>query len=318
MTTPRRVLLIDDDRLQCQLTKASMAQFWLEKFEVDWADTYEEGLKKLLSGEFSACLLDYQLGERDGLMLLREALAAGCRVPIIFLTAEKDDSIDLKAMDAGALDYLIKGEINSRTLERTLRYAVRLADTMEALRKLATHDELTGLLNRREFGRVLTEEYERSRRFGRPFSLVTLDLDYFKAINDKHGHPAGDLVLKTMAQRVSRQLRSVDRFARVGGEEFAIVLTEVDHVTAGEVARRIVEMMARKPVQLADGTLLTVTVSAGSASLPRNATESAALVQIADRALYEAKARGRNRAIAAVELEAGYEAQQAAPEVDSP
>ena len=315
---PRRVLLIDDDRLQCRLTTASLAQFWLEQFEVEWADTYEKGLKKLLHGDFSVCLLDYQLGERDGLMLLREAIAAGCRVPIIFLTAEKDESVDLKAMEAGALDYLIKGEINTRTLQRTLRYAVRLGDTMEALRKLATHDELTGLLNRREFDRVLAEEYERSRRFGRPYALVTLDLDHFKKVNDKYGHPAGDLVLKAAVQRVSRQLRSVDRFARVGGEEFAIVLTEVDHVTASEVARRIVEMMARTPVLLADGTKLEVTVSAGSASIPRNAADPQALVQIADRALYEAKARGRNRAIAAVELEPGYELRQEQPRPQDP
>lgn len=284
------------------MTKACLAQFWLEKFEVDWTDTYEDGLKKLLQGDYSVCLLDYQLGPRDGLMLLREAIAAGCRVPVIFLTAEKDEKIDLAAMEAGALDYLIKGEINTRTLERTLRYAVKLSDTMEALRKLATHDELTGLLNRREFDRILNEEHERARRFGRSFAVVMLDLDYFKKVNDTHGHPAGDLVLKTVTKRINQQLRSVDRFARIGGEEFAIVLTEVDFVTAAEVAGRIVEMIARAPIQLADGTNLPVTVSAGSASMPRNASDPATLVQIADKALYEAKQRGRNRAVAAVDL----------------
>jgi diguanylate cyclase (GGDEF)-like protein len=299
---PRRVLLIDDDRLQCQMTKACLAQFWLEKFEVDWTDTYEDGLKKLLQGDYSVCLLDYQLGPRDGLMLLREAIAAGCRVPVIFLTAEKDEKIDLAAMEAGALDYLIKGEINTRTLERTLRYAVKLSDSMEALRKLATHDELTGLLNRREFDRILNEEHERARRFGRSYAVVMLDLDHFKKVNDTHGHPAGDLVLKAVTKRIAQQLRSVDRFARIGGEEFAIVLAEVDFVTAAEVAGRIVEMIARAPIQLADGTNLPVTVSAGSASMPRNAADPAALVQIADKALYEAKQRGRNRAVAAVDL----------------
>jgi len=298
----RRVLLIDDDRLQCRLTEASFTQFRQEKFAIDWADTYEKGLKQLLSGDYAACLLDYQLGLRDGLALIREAIAAGCRVPIIFLTAETGADVDMQAMDAGALDYLIKGEINPRTLERSLRYALKLGATLEALRLLATHDALTGLLNRREFDRILTEEHERARRFGRSYAIVMLDLDHFKSINDKHGHPAGDLVLKTVAKRIARQLRSVDRFARIGGEEFAIVLTEVDHVTASEVARRIVGSMARQPVLLADGTPLTVTISAGSASMPTNATEVTPLVQIADKALYEAKTRGRNRAIAAVEM----------------
>jgi diguanylate cyclase (GGDEF)-like protein len=303
---PRRVLLIDDDRMQCLITEACFAQFRQEKYQIDWADSYDEGLKKLLVGGYSACLLDYQLGSRDGLSLIREAMAAGCRVPIIFLTAEKGENIDMQAMEAGALDYLIKGEINTYALERSLRYALKMGETLEALRLLATHDPLTGLLNRREFDRILAEEHERARRFGRSYAIVMLDLDHFKGINDRHGHPAGDFVLKTVAKRVAQQLRSVDRFARIGGEEFAIVLAEVDHVTAAEVARRIVGTMARLPVQLDDGTKIAVTLSAGSASMPKNAADAAALVQTADKALYEAKARGRNRAIAAVELDLGF------------
>lgn len=299
---PRRVLLIDDDRMQCMLTKAHFAKFRQEKYEVDWAETYEKGLRKLLSGEYTVCLLDYQLGERDGLALIREAIAAGCHVPIIFLTAETGENIDIQAMEAGALDYLIKGEINTQSLERSLRYALKLGETMEALRLLATHDALTGLLNRREFDRILVEEHERAKRFGRSYAIVTLDLDHFKKVNDTYGHPAGDLVLKTVAKRIGQQLRSIDRFARIGGEEFAIVLTEVDFVTASEVAKRIVEMVSRMPVQLENGTKLPITVSAGSASMPKNAADPAALVRISDKALYEAKQRGRNRSVAAVEL----------------
>ncbi len=300
----RQVLLIDDDRLQCKVTAANFARFAAEKFQIDWVDNYEAGLRKLLEGNYAACLLDYQLGERDGLMLLREAQAKGCRVPIIFLTAENDVNIDIQAMEAGATDYLIKGEINPRMLERTLRYALKLSDALETMRKLATHDALTGLLNRREFDRIIGEEHERARRFGRSYAVLMLDLDHFKSINDKHGHPAGDLVLQNTAKRIRQQLRSVDRCARVGGEEFAVVLTEVDHVTASEVARRIVEMMASKPVMLQDGTALRVTLSAGSASMPKNAGDTVTLVKMADKALYAAKERGRNRAVAAVELPA--------------
>jgi len=285
------------------LTKAIFGKFRQEKFEIDWAETYERGLDRLLHGEYVACLLDYQLGERDGLSLLRAAVQAGCRVPIIFLTAETGESVDMQAMDAGALDYLIKGEINPPALERSLRYALKLGETMEALRLLATHDSLTGLLNRREFERIISEEHERAKRFGRSYAIIILDLDHFKSINDKYGHPAGDHVLKSVAKRIRQQLRSIDRVARIGGEEFAVVLTEVDHVTASEVARRIVESMGRTPITLPDGTNLTVTVSAGSASMPKNAPDPVALVQVADKALYEAKARGRNQAVAAVALE---------------
>ena len=100
---PRKVLLIDDDRLQFHITRAHFANFQTDRYELEWADTYESGLARLLSGDFAACLLDFQLGARDGLQLMREALAAGCRTPIVFLTAESADRIDIEAMNAGAL-----------------------------------------------------------------------------------------------------------------------------------------------------------------------------------------------------------------------
>ncbi len=131
----RKILLIDDDRLQFRLTQANFNNFQGERYELEWAATYEEGLAKLLAGGHAACLLDYQLGERDGLQLIREAVAQGCRTPIVFLTAETAERVDVAAMDAGALDYLVKGEITPRALERSLRYALKLGDTLEALRR---------------------------------------------------------------------------------------------------------------------------------------------------------------------------------------
>jgi two-component system, cell cycle response regulator len=295
----RKVLLIDDDRMQFRLAAAHFKQFRLENFELEWAATYEEGLQKLLEGSFAACLLDYQLGARDGLALIREATAAGCRVPIVFLTAETGENVDVEAMNAGALDYLIKGEITTRSLERSLRYASKLGDTLEALRKLATRDELTGLLNRREFERLVADEEERARRFGRTFGLILVDLDHFKRINDTHGHPAGDAVLRLAAQRLSMQLRSVDRIARYGGEEFVVMVTEVNGRVAGEVARRLVDAMNASPFSLPDGLELKVTASAGSAATPEDGVDLKTLVAAADKALYTAKAQGRNRAVMA-------------------
>tara|TARA_B110000305_G_scaffold242207_1_gene321214 strand:+ start:8702 stop:9094 length:393 start_codon:yes stop_codon:yes gene_type:complete len=124
-------------------------------------------------------------------------------VPIVFLTAESSSDIDIEAMNAGALDYLVKGEISPSNLERSIRYALKLSDTLAELKRLATRDALTGLLNRRELNRIMKEEVERSNRFGRPFSLVMLDLDHFKSVNDTHGHAAGDLVLQEAAKRMS-------------------------------------------------------------------------------------------------------------------
>jgi len=295
----RRVLLIDDDRLQFRLTQEHFRAFPGAPYVLEWADSYSAGLEMLLGGGYAACLLDYQLGERDGLELIREAVAGGCRTPIVFLTAETADRIDIAAMNAGALDYLVKGEITPRALERSLRYALKLGETLEALRQLATHDPLTGLLNRREFDRILAEECERAARFGDSLALVLLDLDHFKLINDRHGHPVGDAVLREVARRLRAQVRSVDRVLRLGGEEFAFVLVQTDRAGARQVADRAMAAIRGEPVAAGVTIDLVVTASAGVAVLPGDAATAIALVAAADQALYAAKAAGRDRVMVA-------------------
>ena len=298
----RKVLLIDDDRLQFRLTQAHFNSFQSDTYELEWAGTYEDGIARLLSGGYAACLLDYQLGERDGLQLIREAVAQGCRTPIVFLTAETAQRVDIAAMNEGALDYLVKGEITPRMIERSLRYAVKLGDTLEELRRLATRDQLTGLLNRREFDRIVQEERERAQRFGHGLGLVMIDIDHFKRINDQHGHPAGDTVLQEVARRVAAEVRSVDRVARFGGEEFALVLMQTDVASARDAAQRVCAAVARDLIAATETVALRVTVSAGVAMLPEDARSEAALIAAADRALYSAKEQGRNRVVVFSEL----------------
>lgn len=296
---PRRVLLIDDDRLQHRIAQGHFSGFPGGTYVLEGATTYEEGLGKLLSNEYAVCLLDYQLGERDGLQLIREAVAKGCRTPIVFLTAETADRVDVEAMNAGALDYLVKGEITARMLERSLRYAVKLGETVEALRLLATHDELTGLLNRREFDRIANEEVQRAARFGHGLALAIVDVDHFKRINDTHGHGAGDVVLHEIAKRLSATVRGVDRVARLGGEEFGLILIESDSGGAMQVAERICAVMRNEPVRVNATLNLPVTVSVGVATFLQHAADPATLITAADKALYAAKSAGRDRAVLA-------------------
>jgi len=297
--------MIDDDRLQFRITQGHFKNFQAEIYELEWAATFEDGLARLLAGGYVACLLDYQLGQKDGLQLIREAIAAGCRTPIIFLTADSSSQVDIEAMNAGALDYLVKGEISPRSLERSLRYALKLGDTLEALRLLATRDQLTGMLNRREFDRIMAEEAERSQRFGQPLALVMVDIDHFKAVNDTHGHPAGDAVLKEVAKILTAQLRTVDRVARFGGEEFALILVQTGRGAAGDVAQRVVEAVAANPVVIQGGPTLSLTISAGVAVLPNDVSRIDLLVGAADRSLYAAKRGGRNRVVLHAELAKG-------------
>ncbi|MBI5382035.1 MAG: diguanylate cyclase [Opitutae bacterium] len=304
-TQRRRVLVIDDDPIQFRLVQELFTKFRGERFTLEWASQYENGLRHLLSGEYCTCLLDYQLGNRDGLELLREAQAAQCRTPVIVLTGWSTEEVDFAAMDAGASDYLVKDEITPRLLERAIRYILKLHETMEALRQLATHDELTGLFNRRELIRTLRDEAQRAQRFRRPFALTLIDLDHFKQINDTHGHQAGDHVLRQVADRLAAHIRAVDRVARYGGEEFALVQVEADRVTALDAAQRLCAQFAANPCILPErGLVLPVTLSAGVAAFPADGDTIDVLVEAADRALYTAKARGRNIAIGAHEATA--------------
>lgn len=296
-TDTKRILLIDDDRLQFRLTQQHFKAFRSAVYELDWAGTYEEGIERLLSGGYAACLLDYQLGPRDGLTLIREAIARGCRVPIIFLTAESGENVDIAAMNAGALDYLVKGEITSRTIERSLRYALKLGETLEALRQLATRDQLTGLLNRREFERILREEMDRSRRFKQPCAVILGDLDHFKLVNDRHGHPAGDEVLRQVARRLEASVRSVDRVTRIGGEEFAIVMPQAEAAVAVETANRLCKLIRAEPIPAGGDLRLSLTLSLGVAVFPADTAKGDDIVRAADKALYAAKSGGRDRVV---------------------
>ncbi|MFI5356229.1 MAG: GGDEF domain-containing protein [Opitutales bacterium] len=298
----RKILLIDDDRLQFRLTQQHFKTFHVAEYELEWSATYEEGLANLLKGGYAACLLDYRLGARDGLELIREAMKRGCRVPIIFLTAETGAAVDIEAMNAGALDYLVKGEINPHMLERSLRYALKLGETLEALRQLATHDQLTGVLNRREFDRILREEVERSHRLGHHCALILIDIDHFKQVNDTHGHLAGDEVLRELSQRLNAKVRTVDRVTRFGGEEFAIVTVEADLAMAVTMAERLRASVAGFPFKVNDTLRLPVTISVGVTVCPADASDPAGLLNAADKALYAAKAAGRNRVVAYQDL----------------
>ena len=296
----RRILLIDDDRLQHRLVQGFVSGFRGGGWEFDAASDYATGLKKMVSGAYAVCLLDYRLGDRDGLELLREARAGGCAVPVVFFTADASPETEDAAMEAGAMDYLVKGELTPRILEHSIRYARKLGETLNQLQQLATRDPLTGLSNRREFQRMIDEECQRGLRFNHPFTLVMLDLDHFKRVNDTHGHQVGDEVLKHVASLLAGQLRSVDRVARFGGEEFAILMVESNRRSAIEALERITALLAEMPCLVPGRNLvLPVTLSAGVAELPIDAATSQDLIAAADAALYAAKKAGRNRIEAA-------------------
>ncbi len=178
---------------------------------------------------------------------------------------------------------------------RMLTYAdiSELVQTADQLRELATIDDLTKLLNRRQFLASFEDEFSRALRHDRPLSVLMIDADNFKPINDRHGHSVGDDVLRVIADRFRGSVRKGDILGRVGGEEFAAALTEIDMSGALKTAERLCREVAAEPFEVGDESL-TITVSVGVAARRAQDTDPGELLRLADRALYVAKAAGRN------------------------
>jgi diguanylate cyclase (GGDEF)-like protein len=273
----------------------------------------EAGLAAALRQTMDLILLDLNMPGLDGIELARRLRSepATRNVPLILLTADRNVDKKVEAFSVGADDYVTKpfelAEIEARIrtmLHRRRRLAglegtVRdLESNKEELEQLLMVDEKTGLYNFREFQRRLRDEWSRAERYSVALSLIFLDLDWFKRVNDTLGHQAGDRVLQEFALLVTGGARANDVAARYGGEEFAIVLPHTDAEMALRVANRI-RRAVEEFVFLADDTPTRVTVSAGVSTFPsRPEVDSVdALVRAADMALYAAKDGGRNRVV---------------------
>lgn len=223
---------------------------------------------------------------------------------VLMLAEAEDTGRILRGLDLGVNDYIVRpidrNELLARvrTQVRRKRYADRLRDTVHASIELAIVDPLTGLHNRRyldsHFGPMLDEALNR----GRPLSVMVLDIDRFKHINDSYGHDAGDDVLREFASRIRSSVRSVDVAVRLGGEEFVILMPDTPIATAGIVAERIRSRVEAVPFDLRQGSrAICATVSAGVSAINGPDESVQTLLKRADGALYEAKTAGRNRVI---------------------
>ncbi|MFP3873336.1 MAG: diguanylate cyclase [Thiohalophilus sp.] len=170
----------------------------------------------------------------------------------------------------------------------------KMADELELL---ASYDSLTGLLNKREFESRLQDEVRRAKRSRNPFALLLMDLDYFKQVNDTHGHPAGDHTLRVLAALLKKQVREADYVGRYGGEEFGMILTDTAEKDARDTAERIRRLVEEKAFAISDSATINITLSVGLATYPDDAGNAETLFACADKALYKAKETGRNRVI---------------------
>jgi diguanylate cyclase (GGDEF)-like protein len=296
-----RVLLADDSAV----VRAVVGRYLREAgIEVVEARDGEEALELVDQGSYDVVVTDLQMPRLDGFGVLEgiKQRAQGTEVIILTGTHAQDMSSAVRALRLGAHDFLTKPPSGPDEVVLTVERAAekkRLRDTnarlLLELEALSRTDALTGAHNRRAFDEALKTEVERSKRYGYPLSVILLDLDHFKAVNDEHGHPVGDAVLKQFAGVARGALRESDVVYRYGGEEFAVLLPHTPLEGALIAARRVVQAAAEFSLEVGSRRL-TVTVSAGVACLPGGKPDAGDVVAAADRALYEAKRRGRNQA----------------------
>ena len=249
-------------------------------------------------------LLDWVLPDLDGIELckrIRKAGSSGPYVYVILLTSNEGRQNMLDAMQAGADDYLVKPfdelELKARLLvgKRILDLQEELVSARESMRHAATHDSLTGLMNRGEILAMLERELERARRRHIPVGVILGDIDHFKNVNDTLGHLFGDEALREVCRRLRSQLRVYDGVGRYGGEEFLLILPDCDLADAVARANELRETIARTPV-VWSGQEKLVTMSMGVAvSVCDGKNEMEVLLNQADAGLYAAKEKGRNR-----------------------
>ncbi len=297
-----RVLVAEDDAVSRRLLEKSLERWG---YDPVLSTNGREALDRLVS-EDGPCLaiLDWMMPELDGVEVCRRLRRRGEEpyVYVILLTARSQKEDLVLGMEAGADDYLVKPfdptelRVRLRAGRRILDLQMQLIAARERLREQATHDTLTLLYNHTAVLDVLRREVARGLRERAPLSVIMVDIDHFKAVNDTHGHVAGDEVLHEVADRLRDAVREYDTLGRYGGEEFLVILPNCDAESGLGAANRLREAIGGRPVTTSRGEML-ITASMGLATAPGDRPiDGSVLVRAADEALYRAKSLGRDRA----------------------
>jgi diguanylate cyclase (GGDEF)-like protein len=288
------VLVVDDEPDKRQLLRVALE---MAGYTVHTANDGAEGLAAVEAHPFDLIVTDVMMPNLDGYEMVKRIRANPQTrfIPVIIQTAAKGEAQDARrGSQVGAMGYITDPTDLDLLLGRA-RTLLDFKNYLDSCEEAAFTDHLTGLANRRRFERQLEREVARTRRYGHPFCLLMLDIDHFKSVNDTYGHEGGDEALRRLGHVLQTGTRGVDTAARIGGEEFAIILTETDFAHGLEVAERLRNTI--KETDILEG--LRVTVSIGMAEFGEPLREGRELYGSADAALYEAKRRGRDRVVSA-------------------
>jgi two-component system cell cycle response regulator len=297
-----RILLVEDRPESVAWFRGGLEP----KNKLDDVSNFDEALVRARGGDFDLIVVSLGIRSFDGLRLCSHlrSLPEVRNSPILVLVSEGESRKLIQALDMGVNDYLMRpvdrNELMARvrTQLRKKRYSDKLRHNVQLSLEMAITDPLTGLHNRRYMASHL-DTLMKSANPAKPISFLILDIDYFKAVNDTHGHDVGDEVLREFANRISANVRGIDLACRHGGEEFVVVMPDTDSGFAFTVAERLRQSIESTPIKISRApNALTITVSVGIASSTGAPDGPEQLLRRADQALYRAKREGRNRVIA--------------------
>jgi two-component system cell cycle response regulator len=297
-----RILVVDDRPGSYERISSTLSS----EHSVDVQADPNEALFRAAEENYDLVIVSLTLENFDALRLCSQirSLERTRNIPILAIAEPDNNARMVRGLEIGVNDYLMrpvdKNEILARvrTQIRKKRYSERLRDNVQLSIEMAITDALTGLFNRRYMESHLATLVEQAGARGKPLTVLVLDIDYFKSINDTHGHDAGDDVLRDFALRIRKSIRGIDLACRYGGEEFVIVMPETDMAVATMVAERLRRRIATEPFAIQKGArTIEVTISIGIAALGEQDEGAADVLKRADQALYRAKRDGRNRVV---------------------
>jgi diguanylate cyclase (GGDEF)-like protein len=290
--TTARVLLIEEDARDASLISALLRAAWPDGLVLAHAERFRDATQELL--DFGASCVVLSLDASGGLEPLGLVRTCAPDIPIIVLSEGGDEEFGLRAVRAGAQDYLVKADMTSRLLRRSVANAIERNRSEVQLAQRALHDPLTGLPNRALFLDRLGVALDRSRRTGTAVAVLFLDVDDFKRVNDVGGHAAGDRLLAGLGERLRTMLRPMDTVARFGGDEFTFLFEDLTSERETILIAERIGHAARLPIALPDGDE-AITVSIGIAIVRDPGVVAESVIREADAAMYRAKELGRAR-----------------------
>ena len=285
------ILIVDDTETNIDI----LLNLLDDRYDVVVALDAQSALEVVEENSVDLILLDIMMPEIDGyeLCLILKKQEHTKDIPVLFLTAKTDEESIERAYEVGGVDYITK-PFKPRELLARVKTQIKVKELINHLNFISSHDEMTGIYNRRKFFELAKKKFEQNSQ---SLYVVMIDIDKFKSINDRYGHPTGDRVICMVTQTISQNIDKDDIFGRLGGEEFAIVSNHLSYKDLKDSIENIREKIQRLELKADNGDTIKFTISEGVSKVSEHIKSLDELLKEADDAMYEAKGKGRNRVV---------------------